>query len=120
MKKILIIEDDSFLVEVYANKLEEKGFEIEAARDGEEGLDLLEKKDFDLVVLDISLPGIDGWQVLEKMRSSEKNKETKVIILSNAEVQDLNKLNELKVEKYLIKVNYTSSEVVSEIEEILS
>ncbi len=120
MKKILIIEDDSFLVEVYTNKLEEKGLEVEVAINGEEGLDLLEKKDFDLVVLDISLPGIDGWQVLEKMRSSERNKETKVIILSNTEAQNLIKFNELKVEKYLIKVNYTSSEVVSEIEEILS
>jgi DNA-binding response OmpR family regulator len=120
MKNILIIEDDSFLVEVYVSKLEEKGFQAEAVRTGEEGLELLKQKEFNLIILDISLPGIDGWETLEKIRENDKAKETKVLILSNMEVQDESKLTELKVEKYLIKVNYTSKEVVSEVEEILS
>jgi len=120
MKKVLIIEDDSFLVEVYATKLEERGFETEAAQNGEEGLKMLDEKDFDLVVLDISLPGIDGWQVLEKIRTNDRNKEVKVIILSNKDIDDMKKLEDLKVEKYLIKVNYTSAEVVDEIEKIVN
>lgn len=120
MKKILIVEDDSFLVDVYVTKLESKGYETEAARTGEEGLALMKNQDFDLVILDITLPEMDGWQVLTEMRKNEKTKNTKVLIFSNSEIQDKDKIKELNVEKYLVKVNYTSGEVISEIEQALS
>ncbi len=120
MKKILIVEDDSFLVDVYVTKLENRGYKTEAARTGEEGLALMKKQDFDLVILDITLPEMDGWQVLTEMRKNEKTKNTKVLIFSNSEIQDKDKIKELNVEKYLVKVNYTSGEVISEIEQALS
>ncbi len=120
MKKILLIEDDSFLVDIYVTKLEEKKFKVDAVRSGEEGLDLLKKNKFDLVVLDLSLPGIDGWQVLEEMRKNRKTKKTKVLIFSNHEIKERAKLEKLDAQGYLIKINYTPDEIVREIKEILS
>ena len=77
MKQILLIEDDPFLIDIYTTKLKEEGFSIEVATGGEEGLRKLREKKFDLLVLDIVLPKIDGWEILEKLKT-ELPKEAKV------------------------------------------
>ena len=77
MKNILLVEDDPFLIDIYTTKLREEGFSIEVATDGKEGLKKLREKKFDLLVLDIVLPKIDGWEILEKLKT-ELPKEAKV------------------------------------------
>ena len=134
MKQILLIEDDPFLIDIYTTKLKEEGFSIDVATGGEEGLRKLREKKFDLLVLDIVLPKIDGWEILEKLKTelpkeakvkmrtkfSSPIKNLKIIILSNlGQKEEVEKGLRLGAEKYLIKAHYTPSEVVEEINKVL-
>lgn len=135
MKKILLADDDPLLIEIYSNKLKAAGFELEVVQTGEEILKKLEERKFDLLLLDIVLPGISGWEILEKIKEqralsrkqkfsrnlkSENLEDLKIVILSNlgqrSEVEKGFKLGALR---YLVKAHYTPSEVVEEIKGIL-
>ncbi len=115
------MEDDPFLVDIYVTKFEEKGYSVEAVRDGEEALGVIEKRDFDIIILDINLPKMSGWDVLRKLRENNKSQESKVIILSNAVLEEDSKrmMDEFGVSKYIVKIYYTPEEVVKEVEECL-
>ena len=124
MKNILLIEDDQFLIDIYTTKLKEAGFSVDFGMDGEEGLRKLTEKKFDLLLLDIVLPQIDGWEILSKVKSEKlkvKNLENlKVVVLSNlGQKEEVEKAFNLGATKYLIKAHYTPSEVVEEIKKIL-
>ena len=126
MKTILLVEDDPFLIDIYATKFKEEGFSVEVANDGEEGLRKLRggegenEEKFDLLVLDIVLPHVDGWEILKEIKASEKLKNLKIVILSNlGQKGEVEKGVKLGATKYLIKAHYTPSEVVKEIKEIL-
>ena len=119
-KKILFIEDDPFLIDIYSNKIKQAGFSVEVAEDGERGLQKIKEEKPDLVLLDIVLPKMDGWEVLEKIRQEESLKDLKVVILSNlGQKEEVDKGLALKATKYLIKAHYTPSEVIEEIKELL-
>jgi len=122
MKNILLVEDDPFLIDIYTTKLREAGFLVEVAEDGEKGLRKLREKNFDLLVLDIVLPQIDGWEILNKIKNEKlkiKNN-LKIIVLSNlGQKEEVEKGLELGADKYLIKAHYTPSEVVEEIKDLL-
>lgn len=120
MKTILLVEDDPFLIDIYKNKLKEVGFEIETVEDGEKVLDKMKEKKPDLMLLDIVLPNVDGWEILKKIRTDTNLKDLKVIILSNLGQKDeVEKGIELGATKYLIKAHFTPSEVVEEIKKLL-
>jgi DNA-binding response OmpR family regulator len=124
MKKILLVEDDPFLIDIYQKKLRDSGFKVEVARDGEKALEILKEKNFDLMLLDIVLPKIDGWKILEEIREMKKEKKylekMKIVIWSNlGEKEDVKKGLSLGATSYLIKANFTPSEVVREIEKLL-
>lgn len=120
MKSILLVEDDLFLIDIYTSKLKAAGFEIDIAEDGGAALRKIEEKKPDLLVLDIVLPHIDGWEVLKKIKTEMKLKDLKVLILSNLGRKDeVEKGMALGATKYLIKAHYTPSEVVEEIKKIL-
>jgi DNA-binding response OmpR family regulator len=121
MKKILLVEDDPFLIDIYQTKLREAGFAIEVAKDGREAWDLLKDKSFDLLVLDIVLPNIDGWMLLEKIKRELGAKKLKIIILSNlSQKSEVEKGLALGASKYLIKAHFTPAEVIEEIKKILA
>lgn len=118
MKKVLLIEDDSFLVEIYTIKLKEAGYSVAVAFDGEEGLRKIKEETPDLVLLDIVLPIVDGWEFLKAAKNINKN--LKVVILSNlSQKAEIKKGLELGATKYLIKAHHAPSEVVEEIKKIL-
>jgi len=120
MKKILLIEDDPFLIDIYTVKIKESGFEIAVAKDGEKALRALEKEKPDLLLLDIVLPRIDGWELLKKIKEKDEFKNLLVIILSNlGQKQEVKKGLDLGAAKYLIKAHYTPTEVVEEIKKVL-
>lgn len=124
MKNILLIEDDPFLVDIYTTKFKGSGFNIEVATDGERGLRKLSEKNFDLLLLDIVLPQIDGWEILEKIKDLSPNikhlEYLKIVILSNlGQKEEVEKGMEMGATKYLIKAHYTPSEVVEEIKRLL-
>lgn len=119
MKKILLIEDDAFLVDIYATKLKEAGFEVLTAFDGEEGYKKAKEEKPDLVLLDLVLPGMDGWEFLKKAKS-ENLTWLKIVVLSNlGQKEEVEKGLNLGVVKYLVKAHYAPSEVVEEISKIL-
>ena len=124
MKKILLVEDDPFLIDIYQTKLENSGFEVEVAENGEKALELLKEKVFDSMLLDIVLPRIDGWKILEEIKKMKKEREDlekmKIVVWSNlGEKEDIKKGLSLGATSYLIKANFTPSEVVREIEKLL-
>ncbi len=121
MKKILLIEDDPFLIDIYTTKFkEETGFSVEVAKGGDEGLRKAEGNPPDLIILDIVLPQIDGWEILKKIRENKELNKVKIIIISNlGQKEEVEKGIKMGAAKYLIKAHYTPSEIVEEIKEIL-
>lgn len=121
--KVLIVEDDHFLREICAKKLVKEGFTVFEAIDGERALKEIEKMKPDIVLLDIILPAIDGFEVLKKIRSykNEKMKKTPIIMLSNlGQKDDIKKAMDLGADSYLIKAHFTTEEIVEKIKEVLS
>lgn len=120
MKSILLIEDDPFLIDIYTTKLKESGFGVEVASDGETAISKVKELKPDLVILDIVLPEIDGWEILRQIKSELKMEDLKVIILSNlGQKEEVEKGINLGAVKYLIKAHYTPSQVVEEIKKVL-
>jgi DNA-binding response OmpR family regulator len=120
MKSILLVEDDPFLVDLYSTKLKEEGFEVEIAISGREGLRKFKEKKPDLILLDIVLPDLDGWEVLGEIKKLNKLNDLKIVVLSNlTEKEDVKRAQELGAARYLIKSHFTPTEVVQEIKKIL-
>ena len=119
-KKILLVEDDPFLVDIYSKKLQQFGFEVVCANSGGKALELFTRNVFDLVLLDIVMPDIDGWKILSEIKESPANK-AKVIIFSNlGQKAEVERGLQMGADKYLIKANYTPSEVVEEVRKIIN
>lgn len=119
MKKILLVEDDPLLIDIYSTKLKEAEFEVQVAQDGEKALREIESMKPDLVILDIVLPHLNGWEVLSRVRQNPQSKDLKVIILSNlGQKEEIEKGSALGANLYLIKAHYTPSQVVEEIKKL--
>lgn len=121
MKSILLVEDDPFLIDIYSQKLTKAGFKVEVAQNGKSALQSLQKRKPQLVILDIVLPGIEGWEVLRKIKKDRSLANLKVVILSNlGQKEEVEKGLKLGAVKYLIKAHYTPSEVVREIKKVIN
>src|SRR3989344_5619420 len=119
-KTILIIEDDKFLRELIVQKLLREGYEISEALDGEEGIKKIKEEKPDLILLDLILPGIDGFEVLSQMREESRLSSIPVIILSNlGQKEDVEKGMKLGAVDYLIKAHFTPGEIIEKIKNIL-
>lgn len=119
MKKILIVEDDSFVAEVYLAKLTEMGYEAVLAQNGKEGLAALENGNVDLILLDILMPVMGGAEMLEEVRKKEEWKSIPVILLTNVgEKESIQKMRAFGVKDYLIKSHFTPAEVIEKIEAV--
>lgn len=119
-KKILFIEDEPSLQEVLTSALKKRGFEVEGALDGASGLALARSLKPDLVLLDLILPKMDGFEVLEKIKQDPAIKETPVIVLTNLENdQDVERVLALGAFNYLVKANYSLDNIIQKIEEAI-
>lgn len=120
MSKILLIEDDKFLRELIIQKLGKEGYDVSEAPEGESGLLKIKEERPDLVLLDLILPGIDGFEVLSRMKKDAELVSIPVIILSNlGQKDDVQKGMDLGAEDYLIKAHFTPGEIVEKIKVIL-
>lgn len=118
--RILIIEDDDFLRSLAVSKLEKEGFVMETAGTGDEGLAKLMALPPDLVILDLMLPNVSGFEILEKIRSTDTMKKLKVIVFSNlGEESDVKKCLDLGVSDYLVKANFTLDELGEKIKSVI-
>lgn len=119
-KTVLIIEDDLFLVKAYQVKFQKEGIETKIASDGKEALALLEKEPPAVVLLDLMLPGISGFTVLEAIRKNDKWKNVPVLILSNlGQPQDIERGKDLGVKDYIVKANIKISDIVAKVKQWL-
>lgn len=118
--KVLIVDDDAFLSGIYATKLELEGFAVVSARDGEEGLKAALKEKPDLILLDVLMPKLDGFEVLKRLKADDSVKDTPVIMLTNlGQKEDVEKgLSDGAVD-YLIKAHFVPAEAVAKIKKVL-
>lgn len=121
MKKILLVEDDNFIIDIYITKLKEVGFSVQSAVNGEDALVKIKQSRPDLVLLDIVLPQVTGFEFLQEIKRMPELKNVPVIVLSNlGQKKEVEKGLSLGAAKYLIKAHYTPTEVVEEIRAVLN
>ena len=120
MKKILFVEDESALQKALTDILTQAGYKVVSALDGEIGLRLAESEKPDLILLDIILPRLDGFEVLKKLKENPGLKEIPVIVLTNLEkMEDVERAIELGAKTYLVKTQYTIKEVIEKIKKAI-
>ena len=120
MKKILFIEDESVLQKAFGDVLQQKGYKILSALDGEIGLRMARSEKPDLILLDLILPRLHGFEILKKLKEDPETKEIPVIVLTNLEkMEDINKAIELGATTYLVKTEYKIEEVIEKIKKII-
>ncbi|MBU4338353.1 response regulator [Patescibacteria group bacterium] len=118
--KILIVEDDNFLVKAYQIKFERSGFNVFIAMDGEEGLKIVRKEKPALIILDLMLPKMNGFEFLKKIKSDENMKNIPVVALSNlGQRADQEKAISLGAAEYFIKTEHTLEEIIEKISKYL-
>ncbi len=120
-KKILLVEDEDFIRELYVRQLTKAGFQVKSAIDGQSGLDTLKSEPFDLLLLDIMLPGMNGLQLLRAFKTQNPSSPMITILLTNLGQEAVIKEGfELGAQAYLIKASYTPDQVVSEVQHALA
>lgn len=119
-KKILVIEDEATLQKALVEILEQSGYEALSALDGEKGWELIEQEMPDLILLDIILPKMDGFEVLKRIKENEKTNRIPVIILTNlGDLNNVQKALELGANTYLVKADFHLDDVLDKIEHTL-
>ncbi|MCI0565637.1 response regulator [bacterium] len=119
-KKILMIDDDPAACDIYLRKLKESNFDVVCELDPLRAIPAVLKFRPDLILLDVHMPGINGYDILKEIRKSPGSEETKVIFLTNmSKIDDIEKGAECDAEDYIIKTFNTPSEVIGKIKNIL-
>jgi len=121
--KILVAEDEAMMSEIVVRKLDASGFDVQAAYDGKQALELWLKEKPDIVLLDLIMPEMDGFEVLKNIRRNKDAKiaNTPVIILSNLwSNKDILKAQDLKIQGYLVKAYFTTEEILNKVKDVLA
>lgn len=117
---VLLVEDDVFLAGIYQKKFEMEGYKISVAENGEKGLADAKKKKPDIILLDILLPKMDGFTVLQNLKADAATKGIPVILLTNlGQKDDVEKGLEAGAVDYLIKAHFKPSEIVDKVKKVL-
>jgi two-component system alkaline phosphatase synthesis response regulator PhoP len=120
MKKILIIEDEEVLLGLLQKKLTQEGYQVDVAKDGQAGLARIKEDKPDLILLDIVMPKIGGFEVIEELHKDEELKNIPIIIISNSgQPVELDRAKELGVRDWLIKTDFDPQEVISKVKKQL-
>ncbi len=120
MKKILLVEDDKGLQEIYGVRLEAEGYKISFANNGEEAISIASKERFDLVLSDIMMPKISGFDMLDILKTNHNLKDTKIIVMTALSSEDQRaKGDALGVDKYLVKSQVGIEDVINAVNELL-
>lgn len=118
--KILLVEDDLTLIDMYKMKFVEEGFDVFVSSNGVDAIELAKKELPDIVLLDIILPGMDGFAILETLKKEAKTKQIPVILLSNlGQDSDIEKGKKLGARDYLVKANFTPTQIAEKVKNIL-
>lgn len=121
MAKILLVEDDNNLREIYEARLAAEGYTIATAQDGEEALVVAKKEHPDLIISDVMMPRISGFEMLDILRNTDELKHTKIIMLTAlGQSEDQARADNLGADKYLVKSQVTLEDIVNSAKELLS
>jgi CheY-like chemotaxis protein len=120
MAKIMLVEDDNNLREIYGARLMAEGYEIVAAKDGEEALAIAAKEKPDLIISDVMMPKISGFDMLDILRTTPETKDTKVIMMTAlSQAEDKARADKLGADRYLVKSQVTLEDVAHVVREVL-
>ena len=121
MAKIMLVEDDNNLREIYGERLQAEGYEIVSAGDGEEGLSTAIKERPDLIISDVMMPKISGFDMLDILRQTPETMNTKVIMMTAlSQTEDKDRATKLGADKYLVKSQVTLEDVARAVHELLN
>jgi DNA-binding response OmpR family regulator len=120
MNKILLIEDDKILLEMYQDKFTHEGFEVLTANEGQEGFNKIKTFRPDIVLLDLIMPKVNGFEFLKLVKADPTLKNIPILVLTNifADAEDL--VKNWGVEYFLLKSNYTPENIMDKVKEIVA
>lgn len=117
---ILIIEDDKFLRELLVRKFVADGFDVKNAINAELAVTILAERKPDVILCDLILPGLSGFEILKKIKEDQKTSDVPVIILSNlGQKEDFDKAMALGAKDFMVKSNFTLDEIVAKVKTVL-
>ena len=117
--KLLLVDDDAFLRDMYATKFTEAGHTVEVAKSGELAIEQLRANTYDVVLLDMVMPGVDGLELLNKVKDEKLGGTPTLIVLSNqGEESDIKAAYDAGAKGYIIKAEMIPSEVLAKVEEL--
>ena len=115
-KKILLVEDEEIIMGILEKKLTQTGYQVSVARDGEEGLKAMKEVKPDLILLDIVMPKMGGFEVMETMVKDQELKKIPVIVISNSgQPVELDRAQKLGAKDWLIKTEFDPQEVIDKV-----
>lgn len=121
MTKVLIVDDDAFLLDMYALKFKESGFEVYIAQNGEEALAKSKTMNPDVILLDIVMPKMDGFDVLRALKKDSLAPNAAIVMLTNlGQKEDVDRGLKLGANDYIVKAHFTPSEVVAKVKGLLA
>lgn len=119
-QKILLVDDDQFLLDMYSLKFKESGFDIDVAMSGQEALDKIKQNKYSVILLDIVMPTLDGFEVLQRIKKDNLAEGAIIIVLSNlGQKEDIERGMQLGAQDYVIKAHFTPREVVEKVNQHL-
>ena len=119
-RKVLVVEDDKFLRELFVRKMFNEGFDVESAIDAEQVFEVLKNKKPEIILLDLILPGVDGFEILGRIKKDDNLKDIPVMVISNlGQKEDIDRAMELGAADFLIKANYTLDEIITRVLTVL-
>lgn len=120
MKKILVAEDDKFLASAYRVKLAKAGFEVQIVSDGSEALEALKTFTPDIILLDLIMPGKDGFATLQELKINSDWKKIPVLVASNlGQKEDIDKATQLGAVGFIIKSDFSLESIIDKINQVI-
>lgn len=120
MKHVLIVEDDEFLAAAYKTKLENAGFAVQLAANGKDGLDFLKENPTDVILLDLIMPEMDGFEMLAKLKENESWKSIPVVVSTNlGQPEDIKRAREFGVAEFIEKSKVSLQNIVDVLQKLV-
>jgi two-component system, OmpR family, alkaline phosphatase synthesis response regulator PhoP len=115
-KKILLVEDEQIIIDLLQKKLTEEGYDVSVAKNGEEGIKMMQEEKPDLVLLDIVMPKMGGLEVMEEMQKDPDLKRVPIVVVSNSgQPVELDRAKRLGAKDWLIKTEFDPQEVIDKV-----
>lgn len=121
MAKILLVEDDPLILKIFTTRLNADGYQVVTAENGQDGLDRAFSEKPDVIVLDIMMPKVDGFGVLEKLRNSEPTRQIPILVYSNLwQEEEVARAKQMGATEFIVKANISPTEMVNKIKQYLN